>query len=50
MSNNTTFPPNNGTVFTIAKIINDVISLAAEAELGAIIINGKEAVPVRQAL
>ena len=39
MSNNTAFSPNNGAVFTIAKIIKAVMSSAAEAELGSMFIN-----------
>ena len=41
MSNNTYFPLNNGSVLTSTKIIKAVISSAAEAELGAILINCK---------
>jgi hypothetical protein len=37
-------PPNNGAVLTIAQIIDALMSLAAEAELGALFINAKEAV------
>ena len=50
MSKNTTFPTNNGTVFTISKIIKAVMSLAAEAEMGAMFINCKEAIPARHEL
>ena len=50
MSNNTKFSPNNGTVFTIVKIIKAVISLAAEAELGSMFIKFKEAILERQAM
>ena len=50
MSNNTTFPPNNGAVFTIAIIIKNVMSLVAEAELIALLINCKEAIPARREL
>ena len=50
ISNSTAFPPNNGAVFTISKIIKAVISSAAEAELVALFINYKEAKPERQAL
>ena len=49
-SNNTTFPPNNGAVFTIAKIIKAVVSSAAEAELGSLFINCKVSIPERQSL
>ena len=47
MSNNTTFLPNNGAVFTISKIIKAVISSASEAELGVLFINCKESIPAR---
>ena len=50
MSNNTEFPPNNGSVLTIAKIIKVVISSAVEAELGALFINFKEDTPALLAL
>ena len=50
ISQNTTFPPNNDAVFTIAKIIKAVMSSAEEAELGALLINYKESIPARQAL
>ena len=41
ISNNTMFPPNNGAVFPISKIIKAVMSSASEDELGAIFINCK---------
>ena len=50
MSNKTMFPPNNGAVFTISKIIKDVMSLVSESELGAMFINCKEAIPACRAL
>jgi hypothetical protein len=40
-------PPNNGAILTIAQIIDAVMSSAAEAELGALFINAKEAVHMR---
>jgi hypothetical protein len=43
-------PPNNGAVLTIAQIIDAVMSSAAEAELGALFINAKEAVLMRRIL
>ena len=43
-------PPNNGAILTIATIIKAVMSSAAEAELGAIFINTKEAVHLQQIL
>ena len=50
MSSNTSEPPNNGAVITIAQIIKAVMSSAAEAELGALFINCREAIPARHAL
>jgi hypothetical protein len=43
-------PPNNGAILTIAQIIDAVMSSAAEAELGALFINAKEAVHMRRIL
>jgi hypothetical protein len=42
--------PNNGAVFTILQIIKAVMSLAAEAKIGALYINCHEAVPARHVL
>ena len=50
LSQDTEDPPNNGPVLTIAQIIKNVMSSAAEAELGALYINCREAVPARHAL
>ena len=50
MSNNTEFPPSNASVLTIYKIIKAVMLSATEAELGAILINRKEAIPAHQYL
>ena len=50
MSSDTNTPPNNGAVMTIAQIIKPVMSSAAEAELAALFINCREAVPARHAL
>jgi hypothetical protein len=50
MSNNTSKPQNNGAILTIAQIIKAVMSLAAEAEVGALYINYKEAIPARHTL
>ena len=44
LSNDKTFPPNNGAVLTLATIIKAVMTSAAEAELGAFYLNAKEAV------
>jgi hypothetical protein len=43
MSSNTAKPPSNGTILTIVQIIKAVMSLAAEAEVGALYINCREA-------
>ncbi len=43
-------PSNNGAVLTIAQIIDAVMSSAAEAKLGALFINAREAVHMRRAL
>ncbi len=45
MSNNTAKPLNNGAILTIAQIIKAVMSLAAEAKVGALYINCREAIP-----
>jgi hypothetical protein len=50
LSSNVQNPPNNGAVLTIAQIINAVMSSAAEAELGALFINAKEAVHMQRIL
>ncbi len=50
LSNNDQLPPNNGAIMTNATIIKAVMSLAAEAELGALFSNAKEAVYLRQIL
>jgi hypothetical protein len=47
MSENDTFPKNNGAVLSVAQIIKAVMSSAAEAELGGLYINAREAVPAR---
>ena len=43
-------PPNNGAILTLATIIKAVMSSAAEAELGALYLNAKEGVYLRQIL
>ena len=50
LSSDDKIPANNGAVHTVAKIIKAVMSSAAEAELGAMYINAREAVYFRQAL
>jgi hypothetical protein len=50
MSNNTAKPPNNGAILTIAQISKAVMSLGAEAEVGALYINCREAIPAHHTL
>ena len=50
LSENDEFPTNNGAVLTIAQIIKVVMSSAAEAEIGALYINSREAIPQRHLL
>ena len=50
LSRKVTPPPNNGAILNIAKVIDAVISSAAEAELGALFINAQESVHLRQIL
>jgi hypothetical protein len=48
--NNNSSAPNNGAILTMSTIIKAVMSPAAEAELGALFLNAKEAVFIRQIL
>ena len=50
MSNDSVVPSNNGSVLAISQIIKAVMSSAAEAELGSLFINCREAIPARHAL
>ena len=50
MASNEEIPKNNGAVLNISQIIRAVMSSAAEAELGALFINAKTAVSIRQTL
>lgn len=50
MSENETFPAPNGAVLTVAQIIKAVMSSAAEAEIAALYINAREAIPMRHLL
>ena len=50
LSSNAEMPANNGAVLNIARIIKAVIASAAEAEIGAMYINAREAVPQRMTL
>jgi hypothetical protein len=49
-SSNTDDPPNNGAVLNISKILKAVMSSASKAELGALCINAREAIPMRYLL
>ena len=48
MSSDIPDPPNNGAVLNIAQIIRAVMASAAEAEIGAMFINAREAVPTQK--
>ena len=50
MSNDSPITANNGAVATISQIVKAVMSSAAEAELGALFISCREAIPARHAL
>ena len=50
MAGNEEIPVKNGTVMNVSQIIKAVMSSAAEAELGALFINCKLAVPARKTL
>ena len=50
LSNDATMPANNGAVLNIVQTIKSVMTSAAEAEIGAIFINVREAVPQRMTL
>jgi hypothetical protein len=45
MSNNDRIPSNNGAILTISQIIKAVMSSTAEAEIGALYINCRGAIP-----
>ena len=49
MSEDVSLPPKNGAVLNISTVINTVMSLVLEAELGALFLNAKAAV-IRKAL
>ena len=42
MAGNEDIPPNNGAVLNVSQVIKSVMSLAAEVELGALLINEKQ--------
>ena len=43
-------PPNNCIIHVVCKILRNILSSAAEVELGALFLNAKEAVPIRTTL
>ena len=46
----TTFPRLNGPIHSISRIMSNVMGSAAEAEIGAAYLDGREAVPIRNLL
>jgi hypothetical protein len=50
LSNHVPYPPNNGAILNIATVINVVVSSAAEAELGALFMNAREAIYLQRIL
>ena len=47
LSDHSVYPPNNGAILNVAQIIKNVMSSAAEAELGGLYICAREAVYIR---
>ena len=50
MLDNAKYPDNNGDVLNIAKIICNVVTSAADAEINALFINTRQAIPARYLL
>ena len=50
MSEDNQDPKNNGAVLNLANIIKNVMSSAAEAKIGALFINSRQAIPARRLL
>ena len=50
MSDNAEYPDNNGAVLNIEKIIRNVVTSAADAEINALFINTLQAIPARYLL
>ena len=50
MSNDDTNPSNNAAILTISQIIKAVTSSTAEAKIGALYFDCKEAIPAQRAL
>ena len=47
LSDHSDNPPNNGAVLNIAQIIKNLMTSAADAEIGAFFINLRQAIPAR---
>ena len=50
MSNNDEYPANNRAVLNISQIFKNVMTSVAEAEIGALFINTRQAIPARYLL
>ena len=50
MSSNSTHSKDNGAVLNIAKIMKQILTSAAEAEIGALFLNSRQAIPARRLL
>ena len=50
LSNNEKYPRGNGAVLNIAKKMKNVMSLAAEAKIGSLFLNSRQALPARTTL
>ena len=50
LSNDVEYPPNNGSILTIAQVIKRVMSSATEAEMAALFLVAKECVYIRLVL
>ena len=48
MSKDVSFPPKKGDVLNLAQIMKTVMSPAAEAEIGAMYVNARKALPSRK--
>ena len=47
LSDHSENPPNNGAVLNISQIIKNVMTSAADVEIGALFINSRQAIPAR---
>ena len=47
LSDHSENPPNNGAVLNIAQIIKNVMTSAADAEIGALFVNSRQSIPSR---